>query len=397
VKSHSAPHILVVGSGPVGLALALALVRGSSLAKSTTTPTVTVIDQVQSLPNLPMHAFDHRVYALAPQNLTWLKRMGVALPAPRMQPIAHMRVALRQGQFSLSPPPGEPALAAITENAALVQGLATAVREAGITLRLGIGLTTASMDGDRAFAHLSDGSTLAADLIVGADGPHSRVRRLLTSPRSEKDYDESAIVAHFHAERPHHGDAYQWFSAPGTLAWLPLPNLNSEPAFSIVWSLPKQECDAKLRMDDATFAAAVETAGNRALGTLKLASPRHVFPLRFVDIDRGYEPRLLVIGDAAHVVHPLAGQGVNLGLGDARELAATLLAADPASIGHLATLARYWRRRRAEVVAMQATTDLLARWVAPAEGMLAKSFSLAFAGFDQAGPIKRALTRLAMS
>jgi 2-octaprenyl-6-methoxyphenol hydroxylase len=211
---------------------------------------------------------------------------------------------------------------------------------------------------------LEGGDRLEGDLLVGADGPDSRVRSLLGLAADEQGYGEDAIIGNFEVEREHGDTARQWFRADGVLAWLPLPGRR----ISIVWSTPRASADALLALDAATFADRVREAGGSALGDMRLVTPAPRFPLRLIRVERTVAPGAALIGDAAHAVHPLAGQGVNLGFQDAKVLAEEIAGRSPLErAGDLRVLRRYARGRREDVTAMQFVTDSLDKLFA-AEG-----------------------------
>jgi ubiquinone biosynthesis UbiH/UbiF/VisC/COQ6 family hydroxylase len=202
------------------------------------------------------------------------------------------------------------------------------------------------------------GERLEARLVVGADGADSWVRRQAGLAAIEKPYGQQAVVAHFRCERPHQGTAFQWFRADGVLALLPLPGEH----VSLVWSTWDAHAAALLALDAPGLARRVEEASRGVVGGLALISPPAAFPLRLVKVKRLVAPRVALVGDAAHVVHPLAGQGVNLGFQDARVLAAVLRHRGPVGdCGDYYLLRRYERARREEVALMQLATDGLQR------------------------------------
>ncbi|GAB4447398.1 MAG: hypothetical protein OHK0026_13850 [Rhodocyclaceae bacterium] len=164
-------------------------------------------------------------------------------------------------------------------------------------------------------------------------------------------------MANFSCERPHDDTAFQWFRADGVLAFLPLPGSR----VSMVWSTPREHAAAVLALDAAAFCAAVRDACGARLGELELITPPRAFALRLMRVEHTVAPRLALIGDAAHCLHPLSGHGINLGFGDARELAAVLAAAEPADPGEPAVLRRYERARIEQVLAFQMLTDALQR------------------------------------
>lgn len=330
--------LIVVGGGPVAAALACAM-RGMSVALVAHEP------PLRAAP--PPGAIDARVYALSPGNVAFLRDIGVwgALPAERLCPVHAMQVWGDGGariEFDAYAA-GVPELAWIVEDA-LLQG---ALWQASPAQRIAPAEPQSLLvTPEQASLGLRDGRTLAAALIVGADGANSFVRREAGIAAREKDYAQAAVVANFRCEKPHRNTAYQWFAGGPVLALLPLPG----DRVSMVWSLPCAEAE---RLDADNVAAAVEAACNRTLGSLTLLTPPRSYRLRRLAAHRLVAPRIALAGDAAHVVHPLAGQGLNLGLQDVRSLAQVLAAREPMrDLGDQRLLRRYERSRAEPILAM---------------------------------------------
>jgi ubiquinone biosynthesis UbiH/UbiF/VisC/COQ6 family hydroxylase len=211
---------------------------------------------------------------------------------------------------------------------------------------------------DAALLSLSDGKTLSAKLLIGADGRDSWVRQTVGLPAINTPYDEMGLVANFDCTLPHRGIARQWFRDDGVLAWLPLPGNR----ISIVWSTPDDHAKELLALSADELCTRVSAAGGHELGKLKLISPAAAFPLRLMRVPRTIAPRLALIGDAAHGIHPLSGHGINLGYQDAKALADLLAATSEwQDIGDERLLRRYQRARREETLLMQTTTHTLRR------------------------------------
>ena len=205
---------------------------------------------------------------------------------------------------------------------------------------------------------LEGGERVDASLLVGADGPDSRLRAAFGIAAEERPYGEAAVVANFAVEREHRAVARQWFRADGILAWLPLPGRR----ISIVWSAPLACADELMSLDEPAFERRVAEAGRLALGPLRLVSKRARFALRSIRVPQPVAPGVALVGDAAHAVHPLAGQGVNLGFQDARVLSEALAGRSPLERpGDLRVLRRYARARREDIAAMQIVTHGLDR------------------------------------
>jgi ubiquinone biosynthesis UbiH/UbiF/VisC/COQ6 family hydroxylase len=201
------------------------------------------------------------------------------------------------------------------------------------------------------------------------------------------------VVANFATEKPHHGCAQQWFREDGILAYLPLPG----ERMSMVWSTWDEAADAIAALPAEELAARVAEAGRHALGALRVITPAQAFPLRLLNVGSLVKPRLALVGDAAHNVHPLAGYGVNLGFEDAKTLAQVLAARAPETdCGSYSLLRRYDRARQEAIVAMQLTTDALQKlFNNPNPALrLARNAGLAFT--DRLGWLKNRLVRHAL-
>jgi 2-octaprenylphenol hydroxylase len=201
------------------------------------------------------------------------------------------------------------------------------------------------------------------------------------------------VVANFSIERPHRDTAFQWFHTDGVLALLPLPGNRA----SMVWSAQQDLADRLLSLDAAELAAEVSAASRDALGRLTVISPASAFPLRLIRVSRLVAPRLALVGDAAHNFHPLAGQGVNLGFQDARELAAVLCArGQQQDVGSYPLLRRYERARREDILAMIAATHGLQRLFNNSVAPLAWLRNLGLDLTDRLAPIKALLVKHAL-
>ncbi len=347
----SEPRIVVAGAGPVGLAFACAC-RDCA---------VTLVEGTAPRTGPLPEAFDVRVYALSAGTRAFLRDIGAweHLDARRVSAVRRMEVFGDDGgRLSFGGRPGA-ALAWIVEAGRLVRALEDHAASLShvTTLRT---RDAVAFEASAAGANLvlEGGETVGGDLLVGADGPDSRVRDALGLGGDDHRYDETAVVANFEVEHGHGEVARQWFRADGVLAWLPLPGKR----MSIVWSAPSRVAEELGALDPAQLESRVRDAGGAALGDLRLISPVARFALRMIRVGRVVAPGVALIGDAAHAVHPLAGQGVNLGFQDARVLAEELGARSPLErVGDLRVLRRYARARREDVSAMQFVTDRLDR------------------------------------
>lgn len=333
---------IVVGAGIVGSAIALGLARqGRRVAL------------VEARPPAPWQAettLDLRVYAISPGSQALLEHLGVwpQIAASRAQPYHHMRVwdAAGGGTLALDDhEAGLPALGHIVEAGLIQWRLWQALAQAGVAVHAPARVEGWAEDGGQGVLQL-DTTPLRAPLVVAADGAQSPLRELAGIATRGHDYGAAGLVAYLRCEQAHADTAWQRFLPSGPLAVLPC----TDGLCSIVWSLPAAEAERLRHCPPDVFEHELTRAFDARLGAMRLASERAAFPLRLQLAQRYRQGPLLLAGDAAHAVHPLAGQGVNLGLQDARELLAG--AEEAASRGlplqHPPLLDRYARRRRSE-------------------------------------------------
>ncbi|MDR3413298.1 MAG: UbiH/UbiF family hydroxylase [Formivibrio sp.] len=338
--------VLIVGGGLVGAALALAL--------KDTPLSVLLLEGREPVFDWPAESWDSRIYAISGSSRKLLEQTGAwaQLDKARQQAVQAMRIFGDNGpelRFD-APEAGLDRLATILESRELQQALWQALRSCpNATLLAPAEPVRLAVDADAATLTLADGRSLSARLLVGADGAQSWVRQQLAIEPKIHDYRQFGVVANFGIEKPHHGTAFQWFSPDGVLAWLPLP----AGRMSMVWSCSAALKDELLALDAGQLATRVAAAGNGRLGVLQTITPAAAFPLRLNHVPQLVAPHVALVGDAAHTVHPLAGQGVNLGFGDVVELAGILSAESSARCGDLDVLRRYERARREPVYRMQ--------------------------------------------
>ncbi len=366
--------VAVVGAGPIGLATAMLLARQARIPAGR----IAVFDRriPDSLDRSIELPVDLRVFALsrASEKILRAADAWTDITATRAEPYERMQV------WHADVPPhggdalvfdaaeiGERDLGVIAENNVLQAALAGAARRAGVALVPG-DVTALEQERDTAVL-LAGGRRVRARLVVGADGAQSRVRELAGLSATRTDYGQTAIVAMVSTARPHEHTAWQRFLGDGTLAFLPLKDTHS----SIVWSVPTARAGNLMAATPAAFERELERDFDGALGKLALVSERLTFPLWRLSADAYVTSRVALVGDAAHVVHPLAGQGANLGLLDAAALADVLTEGirsgeDP---GALRILRRYERWRRSENDLMAGAIDAFDRLLARGSGSIA--------------------------
>jgi ubiquinone biosynthesis UbiH/UbiF/VisC/COQ6 family hydroxylase len=376
--------VIVVGGGPVG----------ASLARAARGRTVALLAPARRLPRpAPAASFDARVYALSPANVAFLQDIGAwqAIPAERLAPVRAMRVFGDDGASRIefdAYRAGVPALAWIVEDSALQDALWQ-----GLDAQAGEPEEIQVLEKSVRVA-LRGGRSLQARLLVGADGANSFVRRAAGIAARESDYGQAAVVANFRCDKPHRDTAHQWFQQGPVLALLPLPGAQ----VSMVWSLPTAEAERVLRLASAALCREVEAASRGTLGALELVTAARSYPLKRLAARRMVAPRVALAGDAGHVIHPLAGQGLNLGLQDVRELAAVLGGRDEGrDPGDLRLLRRYERARAEPILGMNIAVDGLFTLFKGRSEALSRLRNAGLNLADRLPVLKNVLVRQAMS
>ncbi len=389
--------VLIVGGGPVGACAAALLARGAGGAGLSV-----ALLEPKPPASLPVGAaLEARVVAVSRASERTLISAGAwpGILGPRLCAYERMRI----WHESVSPTSaavlvfdaadvGEPNLGYIVENRLLQTALLEAFTRSGG--RLEPAQLSALRIGEDAVEVQTSRGTFSARLIVGADGAQSAVREAAGLSAQVGSYGQTAIVATVATARSHEMTAWQRFMKAGTLAFLPLADGTS----SIVWSADEELAPGLMAASDADFALELDRASDLALGATRLVSARQSFPLRRLRAPRYVARRVALIGDAAHVVHPLAGQGVNLGLLDAAALAELVLAAsaggeDPGALG---VLRRYERWRKSELALMSAAIDGFDRFLAHGTGPLARLAQQGLSWVNSAPELRRVFIRRAL-
>lgn len=351
---HQTFHVAVVGGGLVGKCAALALAQHGLRIALIAQP---------AAPRPADMLFDARIYALSASSQALLERLRVwqALDHDRLSPVYDMRVygdAQAELHFSAFQA-AVPQLAWIVESSLVEHSLDAALRFQPHVTWFDTRAQGLDVKTDAAMLALANGVVIEADLIVGADGAHSWVRAQMGAEVTRRDYRQTGVVANFKASKPHGETAYQWFTEDREIvALLPLPGGH----VSLVWSARADHARELVALAPAQLAAAVERATHGRLGELECVGAAHGFPLSLQRVDRLVAPRVALVGDAAHLIHPLAGQGMNLGLRDVASLADVLSKKEAfRDLGDPVLLRRYERSRREDIGALALATDGLQR------------------------------------
>ena len=404
-------QIVIVGAGLVGAAAALALGRqGLRVALVERQPPDTsfhgllpqgaqepVESRTPLVGQVTDEIWDTRIYAISPTSQRFLEHIGAwqRMDAGRIQPVFRMDVAgditgaIRLDAYEA----GVSHLATIVESGRLQHALWLALRDDGnVALHCPAAIELIEWNQPYSRLTLGDGRVLEAELVVGADGAASRIREWSGLGSTLTPYGQSGVVANFECERPHRGTAFQWFFDSDILAWLPLGGNR----LSMVWSTQTAHADELVALDAALLADKVQRAGHNRLGELRLLTPAVAFPLRLIRVQTTVSPGVALIGDAAHGVHPLAGQGVNLGFGDAEVLAEVLAQQHRRTrCGDVRILSTYARQRAEPVQRMQALTHGLHHLFADERAAWLRNAGMQCV--NQLPPVKAALVREAMS
>lgn len=343
--------VVIIGGGLAGASLAAAL--------ADTPHRVALVERKE--PPAPLPQWDARVYTLTPASIAFLERIGAwqRVSPERVTPIYDMQVlgdhrgsrldfsAYESGLFQLGATAESGRLHhALWHGLERQRNLSLLCPKAPVDLRRAVDHVEIRLDG---------GPAARAKLVVGADGGDSWVRRTAGMDARSENYEQLGVVANFGCTRAHRNIAYQWFQGNGVLAFLPLP----ERGVSIVWSTSRAHALELLALPPEALCERVSEASARVLGDLRLLTPPAAFPLSRMTSRRIAQERVALIGDSAHVVHPLAGQGINLGLGDAHCLADLLVGApDP---GERMLLRRFERSRAEDILALHWVTHGLLR------------------------------------
>jgi ubiquinone biosynthesis UbiH/UbiF/VisC/COQ6 family hydroxylase len=349
--------VAIVGAGLVGLAAAVAMhLAGQSV----------VIVDAKSPVNVAFTGadWDSRIYAISPRNAAWLSRIGVWQHINTAR-IGHMQAMEIFGDAASAPiqlladDVNADDLGFIVEASVLSHALLKQVALLGIQTLFNVACKSIKSSEKSTMLALENGQVITSALLIAADSSQSWVRQQLNLPMQHKPYAQSSIVANFKVEKSHGNVARQWFSQRddgnnSILAWLPLP----DNIISIVWSASTHLAEQLLSLSDDAFAAQVQAAGGGVLGDLNLIGARAVFPLVLQTSDVYTFQSVVLMGDAAHKIHPMAGQGVNLGFRDVMDFMDLVKHKNPYQpINDSSLLKAYTRKRKVDMMKMVLLTD----------------------------------------
>jgi 2-polyprenylphenol 6-hydroxylase len=342
--------VVVVGAGLVGLAAVIALTEQGKR--------VVLVDAQKKVVHQTQD-WDARIYALTPATEDFLKSLGVwsLIDSARINNVEAMALwgADAEQPLNLYADDANVAkLACIAENNNIMQALWRKLDALEVPVLMGATCHNIRYDEDAIVLGLENDHQVSASLLVAADGANSFVRRQLGIATKTKDFNQIALVANYHAEKEHGNVARQWFSPHETLALLPLP----EQQVSMVWSLETEPAQHLLGLTSDALAERVQKQSNQVLGKLQPVSKTFSFALQQVTANTLIAERVVLIGDAAHRVHPMAGQGANLGFRDVISLEKLMVSSHPLQdIGELSFLRKYERTRKADILSMNTLTS----------------------------------------
>ncbi|MBL4780703.1 MAG: UbiH/UbiF/VisC/COQ6 family ubiquinone biosynthesis hydroxylase [Porticoccaceae bacterium] len=412
--SPSHYDIVVVGAGLVGAAFALRMARlfaGNTNDSGKAGPGKIALLEARALPAPVAPSatrFDPQVVALTEASRQWLDALGVwQACTDRACPYSRMSVRDGEGTGCIEFDAAEvqrPNLGHIVENSLLRASLLSAVAEQdNIDFYCPATVESLCRDGTTIIVNLSAGEQLSSALVVAADGANSPIRVQMGFELSTWGYEHTAITATLKTEKAHDFAARQWFTPSGPLAFLPLRSSAEEGRaaahyVSIVWSQTPERAEGLMALDEAEFCRQLTITSEGALGAIEEVSERLQFPLSQRHGVDYVQPGIALIGDAAHTIHPLAGQGVNLGFSDARVLAEELGRGLQAGRGlaGLQALKRYQRRRKPDNLAMMATMEGFKRLFEREELPVRLLRNFGMSGLNRLSPLKNSLIRQAM-
>jgi 2-octaprenylphenol hydroxylase len=386
--------VVIVGGGMVGSALACALSNDNDALN------IAIIEGREPELSWDDKSFDLRVSAITRGSQQLFEQLGIweTLKADRISPYGEMFVwdATGDGHIHFDcADVGEPNLGHIIENRVITRALTQRAEQLdNISVFCPAKPKQFTQNNSNALLELEDGNILETTLVIGADGANSWTRQQAGIEITSRDYNQHAVVATVKTTLPHQETAWQRFLPTGPLAFLPLSNGYS----SIVWSTTPEQAQKLLDLDEAEFKTALANAFDHKLGDIIELGPRAAFPLKGQHAKHYVQPHLALVGDAAHTIHPLAGQGVNLGFADISKLAEVILEdkANGKAIGSFKSLRRYERARRGDNLLMLESMGAFKTLFSNENTGLSKLRNLGLNITNKLGPAKHLFMRHAM-
>ena len=393
--------VVIGGAGIVGAALACSLSR----IKTDHSLSIAVVEPRQTDKSDTDERYDSRLLALNESSHLLLDQLSVwqQIASQRICPYTQMEVRDSEGtgfiEFTCADIQQDN-LGYIVEHSLVLNHLLAAIDErTNIELFCPDQITAVSSSEDNRKVLQLGNDNISTSLLVAADGANSKLREMCKFATREWDYEQNAIVATLKGEKSHQFSARQWFMPTGPLAFLPMQVLGSDSRhFSIVWSQSPEKGEALMAMNEDEFCRALEMASEQCMGKVELISQRHSHPLRQCHAVDYVQAGVALIGDAAHTIHPLAGQGVNLGLRDVVVLSDELERAinKGLDLGDEAVLQRYQRRRKPENLAVMAMMEGFKRLFERDELPLRVLRNFGMSQFNSLAPLKNLLIKQAM-
>ena len=384
--------VIVIGAGLIGLAAVIALAaqgKHVALVDANPKPKLNKLNKV----------WDSRIYALTPSTERWLGQQGI------WSLIDQSRIQYVEGMALWSPKSESPLhfhasdanlsnLACIIENQNLMLALWQQVEALNIPMLMGSTCKCIAYEDDQVVVQFDKDCQITAQLLVAADGANSSVRHALGITTNTKDFNQTALVANYRIENRHNNVAMQWFKPHETLALLPMP----DKYISMVWAVSTGKAQKLLTLTKEELAESVRLASNNVVGGLVPVSGTSSFLLRQVTVSKQTGERVVFVGDAAHQVHPMAGQGANLGFRDIIELESLIKSSHPLQdIGDAFFLRQYARTRKADIIRMNTLTSGLDTMFAFESKALARLVSVGMQQLDKYATIKRVLIKQAVA
>ena len=393
--------IVIVGAGAVGSAAACLLAQISHQGQS---PLKIALIESQPTPIFTAEKVDPRVAALTEKTRSIFQQLGIwgAVKAKRAAAYQAMNVWDAEGTGRITfdcRQVQQPNLGHIVENSALVSSLIEHVeQQSNIELFCPSTIKDYLLDDDALSISLDSGQTVTTQLLIAADGANSAVREHFQFATKQWEYQQKAIVTTIYTEQSNQKTAWQRFMPTGPLALLPLDDIEGAHCCSIVWSQDTEEAERLMALDDTAFCQALSQASEHCLGKILKTEKRHLIPLRQSHAIDYAMPRVALLGDAAHSIHPLAGQGANLGFSDALVMAEEIDSAykRQLDLGDLSLLKRYQRRRKPENLAAMTAMEGFKRLFGAQNSTLRLVRNYGLSAINGLGAIKNKLIKQAM-